>query len=79
MKIFVHLSDIQSENGPFCFVKETHPFGKYHSYTPQKTFKTDYKSFDVANDENMFNNIPMANRKINTGPFGHTVFVDTSG
>jgi hypothetical protein len=68
LKLFVYLSDVSEESGPFTFARETQPGGR--------------RALELATrltDEEMERHVPRERWAICTGPPGTVVLADTCG
>ena len=78
IKIFIYLNDVNSENGPFCYIQNTHKINNKMFSSEQKK-KTKYSSFNILEDKDVSNIYPKKDVKECFGEFGTTIFADTSG
>lgn len=82
VKVFLYLCDVTMENGPFCYVKGTHAFGRNAHIAPtQSPFaKIDQGERDIRwSDAEMFVAMPKDEYKICTGPLHTMIVADTVG
>ncbi len=76
-KIFIYLNKVNSNNGPFCYIKKTHQ--SKNSKIKKYLRKTDYSSFDILEDNDVYNLYSDEDIIECNGPLGTTIFADTSG
>jgi hypothetical protein len=73
VKVFLHLSDVDDESGPFEYIPESRRGGKYESLW-RFSMGRRYPPQDLIE-----NTVPLPERRVMTGPRGSVVFCDTSG
>jgi len=78
IKIFIYLNEVNSENGPFCYIQNTHKIKNkiINNLDPKKT---KYSSFNILEDKDAEKFYPKNDIKECFGNFGTTIFADTSG
>lgn len=72
VKVFVYLNDVGPENGPFCFIPETHPPGRLQ-------IRPERDKDGRVSDEEMERAVPRACWKTCTAPARTVIFADTCG
>ena len=77
-KIFIYLNKVNSNNGPFCYIKKTHQSKKILKIN-KKFKKTDYSTFDILEDNDVHNLYSEKDIIECNGNLGTTIFADTSG
>jgi hypothetical protein len=73
IKVFIYLSDVGPENGPFCYIPKTHPFSSGAGTVPIHKDKT-----RILDDE-MMSAIPRESWIACTGPAHTMIIADTVG
>jgi len=73
-KMFIYLSDVTEESGPFVYIRGSHLGGPWRSVFPQKPGKGCYPP-----DGGVEKKIPKSTQLICTGKAGTIVFADTTG
>jgi len=73
VKMFVYFNDVDVEAGPFCFIPETHPYGRLRFVHPQRD------THGRATDEQMACVIPPSSWRFYPGPAGTVILCDTCG
>ena len=72
LKVFIYLNDVNQNNGPFCFIRKTHPFGSLH-------IKPQLNENGRVSDEEMNKCVLKKDRLHCLGPEGTIIFADTCG
>lgn len=78
-KIFIYLNKIESDNGPFSFVKKTHLNNVDENKIRHLKKTTKFNSFKTLSDQDILNLFPKENVTECIGDFSTTIFADTSG
>lgn len=78
LKIFIYLNDVLDEgHGPFHYIKESQPGGKWYNIFPQPAARSGVES--RISDEALDQAIPKEYELSCTGRAGSVVFADTTG
>lgn len=77
-KIFIYLNEVDSSNGPFCYIKKTHQHKK-NSNIKKYFKKTNHSTFDILEDNDVHNLYSRNDILECNGSLGTTIFADTSG
>lgn len=77
LKMFVYLSDVDEEGGPFVYAPGTHGYGRIN--TVPESFGEEGTSARRSNDDQMNSVVPKENWIKAVGPKGTIVFADTRG
>lgn len=72
LKIFVYLSDVESKNGPHCFIRGTHRAGKI-------PFSLRKKGYVRLADDEVFKHFSKQDEMVFSGLKGTVIFEDTRG
>ncbi len=79
LKIFIYLNEVKNDNGPFCFIKNTH-FKNNKNFSNESEKKTTkYSKFNILTDKDVKIKFAPEEVKECFGNFGTTIFADTSG
>ena len=73
IKVFIYIKDVGAENGPFCYIPKTHPFGSGSGILPV------HKAKKRILDDEMVTAIPQDNWISCTGPANTMIIADTVG
>jgi|SRR6476469_3533938 len=73
IKVFIYLSDVGSENGPFCYIPKTHPFSAGAGTVPP------HKDKKRILDDEMVSAFPKHSWVECTGPANTMILADTVG
>jgi len=73
IKVFIYLSDVGPENGPFCYIPKTHPFSSGAGTVPI------HKDKKRILDDEMLSAIPTESWIACTGPAHTMIIADTVG
>jgi hypothetical protein len=74
VKLFLYLCDVNEQNGPFCYMRETHYTGRFGGIYRQKINASNYPQ-----DGSLKGKIPEHLSQVCTGRAGTLIFCDTSG
>jgi hypothetical protein len=74
VKLFLYLCDVNEQNGPFCYMRETHNTGRFGGIYRQKINAGNYPP-----DGSLDGKIPGHLYQVCTGRAGTLIFCDTSG
>ena len=74
VKLFLYLCDVNEQNGPFCYMRETHNTGRFGGIYRQKINASNYPP-----DGSLDGKIPGHLYQVCTGRAGTLIFCDTSG
>lgn len=69
VKVIIYFNDVDEHSGPFCYIPETHPFGKKRNLGPKtgEHYIEDALVSDIRPQQTL------------TGPAGTVIFADTAG
>lgn len=76
LKVFIYISDVNNDNGPFVYVKQSQPSGKgiFSKFAPQKLPYGSYPDEKLVSAKVKENDMVTA-----TGKAGTVIFCDTAG
>ena len=77
LKIFIYLNEVNQNNGPFCYIENTHSINNASLNFNSK--KTKYSTFNILEDEDAKKIYSKNDIRECYGKFGTTIFADTSG
>ncbi len=79
LKIFIYLNEVKNDNGPFCFIQNTHSQNKKNFLSESGKKTTKYSKFNILTDIDVKKKFSSEKIKECFGDFGTTIFADTSG